>query len=347
MIKEFLILGSPSNKNKDSTSTVLPSDGDFALDDLANEYLQNEPTPSSLTDKPTTLTILPSDVDGDFSLDDLANEYLQNEPTPSSLTDKPITSSESEEPDLTLDDLSKSYLSSSSPSTNVLLNEPILIKPPLESILFSNRLSSHDAADDADCIWKEESSPFGQMFCKKLDENQIIPTKRISTCLLDRSLYERLTRLVNLLPKQCIRISVPQLSIRHNEQQQHRPPQRSNNNNNHRPSNRPSFQQNALQLRYPSAQNSRQYPNSNGYFVDRRSQQQNRYPPPSFTQHSTDQSYQQKGSPKSNSYNNNGRQQQPQNKKSQTTNQQTLNQHQQRGTKKGSGGGGGKYSLFV
>jgi len=360
-LKEFLILlifylDSPTNENKDTTSTVLPSD-------TSN-----------------------NDVDGDFSLDDLANEYLRNEPTPSSSNDKPTTPSES--------DLSKNDLSSSpsTPSTNVLSglilpppsNESSIIKPPLESILFSNRLSSHDAADDADCIWKEDSSPFGQMFCTKIDEIQIIAKKRISTCLFDRSLYERVTRLITLLPKQCICNSVQQLSIRPNELQP-RPP-RPNYGNRH-PSNRPSFQQNSLQSypmpRYPPVQNIRQYSNSNysnqqgnpnGHFIDRRSQQQNRYPPasyaqypvdqqqqqnryppasyaqypvdqqqqnryppPSYAQYPADQQHQQKGPPKNNSYNN-GHQQQK--KKPQANNQQASNQYhqQQRGTKKGSGG---------
>ncbi len=241
------------------------------------------------------------------------------------------------------------------------MNEPVITKPLLESILFSNRLSSHDAADDADRIWKEESSSFGQLFCTKPDEIQIIATKRISTCIFDRLLYERLTRLVNLLPKQCIRNSVQQPSIRHNEQS-HRPPR--SNNDNRRPLHRPSFQQNSSQShhvpRYPPAQNSRPYMNlnysnqqgtSNGYFVDRRSQQQqqNRYPPPSFVQYPIDQQYQQyqqKGPPKNNSYNNGNQQQK---KKPQTNNQQGSNQHQQRGVKKGSdgGNGNGKYFRFV
>jgi hypothetical protein len=365
LIEELLILGSPTNENEISTSIALPSD-----------TTNNDP-------------------DGGFTLDDLASEYLQNEPTPSSSNDKPTTSSESEEPDLSLDDLSKNYLSSppSTPSTSVLStivfpplsNEPIVTTSPLESILYSNRLSSHDAADDADCIWKKESSPFGQMFCTKSNEIQTITVKRISTCLLDRSLYERLTRLIALLPKQCIRNSVQQLSIRHNDQQSHRPPR--SNNEYRRPTHRPSFQQNSLQSyptqRHPTNQNPRQYSNAsysnqqgnfNGYFVDRRSQQQNRYPPPPFAPYPSDQQQQQnryppqpfapyppdqqqqqqqnryppdqqKGPPKNNSYNNNNQQQQK--KKSQTNNQQASNQHQQqRGPKKGPGGGKSFVSIY-
>ncbi len=259
--------------------------------------------------------------------------------------------------------------------------EPILIKPPLESILFSNRLSSSDAADDADGIWKEESSPLGQMFCKKIEEIDSTPTKRISTCLLDRALYERLTRLIILLPKQCIRISVPQFAIRQNDQQyrQQRP-----NNGQRRPQNRPTFQQNSLQSyqppRYGNPQNPRppgnynySYPQGipNGYFVDRRSQPQNRQPYPQApypgdrypypqapypgdwhpqpqAPYPGDQQYQPRGPPKNNSYNNNNNNnhQQPK-KKPQTNNQQASNQ--QRGTKKGfggGGGGGGKYPHF-
>ncbi len=328
-----LILGPPSNENTVSPSTILPSNA-------------------------TTI-----DAEGDFSLDDLANEYLQNEPTPSSLNDKPTTPSESDESDLIGNNLSTNYLSSSpsTPITNVLSSfispalstEPILIRPPLESILFSNRLSSHDAADDADGIWKEESSPFGQMFCRKIDEIDSTPTKRISTCLLDRSLYERLTRLIILLPKQCIRNSVQQVIIRPNEQF-HRPPR--SNYDHRRPPNRASFQQNSLRSpypmpRYPNPQNPRpnsnfnyynQQGNSNGYFVDRRSQQQqqqNRHPPP-FAPYPGDQQYQPRGPPKNNSYNNGH--QQP--KKNQQTNNQQ--QQQQRGTKKGFGGGG-EHPLLV
>ncbi|CAF0787758.1 unnamed protein product [Adineta steineri] len=329
-------------------------------------------------DKDATLTDLPSitpnnDTDGDFSLDDLADEYLKNEPTPSSINDKSPPSSEQVEPELTLDELSKTYFSSS-PGNDILSkllfcplsNEPNLVKPQLETILFPSRLPSHDAADDADGIWKEVSSPFGQMFCTKIDETPTIVTRRVSTCLLDYSLYERLTRLVTLLPKQCIRNSAQQLSIRSNAQQYRS--QRSNNDN-RRPSHRPSFQQNSSQSyhnqRFPSGQNSRPYMNQNypnqqgnpgGYFVDRRSQPQNRYPPPqpSFAPYPNEHQ-QQKGPPKNNPHggNNGQQQQQQQKKKNQTNNQQGPNQQgsnqprpnqqqqhqqQQRNTKKGSGG---------
>ena len=326
-ILSIIYLDSPSNEDKDAALIILPSN-----------------TPNN-------------DVDGDFSLNDLANEYLQNEPTPASSNDEKLTPrSEFGDPDLTPDDRTKN-----SPSTNVLLKllfTSVSTKPQLESILFTNRLSSHDAADNADCIWKDESSSFGQMFCTRTNEIQITPTKRISTCLLDYSLYERLTRLVNLLPKQCIRNSVQQLSIRPNGPQQQRS-QRPNNNNNQRPSHRPSFQQNSSQAyhmqRFPPSQNPRQYMNPNysnqqgnmdGYFVDRRSQQQqqNRYPPPlsTFNPQSGDYQNQQKGPPKNNSY---GGGYQPQKKKQPTNNQQASNQ---RGTKKGSGNGsGGKCPLFV
>ena len=360
-LNNILTIGQDLLTDENQTTTIASlstndPDGDFSLNDLANEYLQNEPTPASSNDKSTT----PSEPD--FSLDDLANEYLQNEPTPVSSNDKSTTSSE---PDITLDDLSKTDLSSTPPTsilTNLVFpppsNEPILIKPPLESILYSNRLSSNDAADEADCIWKQELSPFGQIFCTKINDNQTLPTKRISTCLLDRSLYERLTHLVILLPKQCIRSNIQQPSFRHNGQQQHRPPRP--NNDPRRPSNRPSFQQNSLQ-RFPNQQNPRQYayqnyPNQQGYqgayYVDRRQQQPNRYPPPSsFGQYNTDYQYQQKGPPKDNYYNGEYQQKGPQKdnsyasgnqqqkKKSPNNNQQTSNQN--RGNKKGSGGGGG------
>jgi hypothetical protein len=353
-----------------------------------------------------TMTTLPSNTpdneeDGGLSLDDLANEYLQNEPSPSSLNDQPTTSSES---DVTLDDLGKIY-SSSAPSISVLSNlilSPVLTesigKSPLESILFSNRLSSHDAADDADLIWKEESSPFGQIFCKKSTESPTQVTKQISTCLFDRSLYERLTRLIALLPKQCIRNSVPQLPIRYNGQQQQQSQFRQPRpyNDNRRPSNRPTFDQNASYgyqtQRYPSArpyndvrrpsnrptfdqnasqaypmqryppppQNPRQYTNSTysnqegnpgGNFVDQRQQQQYRHPnqPPTFASNTNDYQQQQppRGPPRNNAHGGGGQQQQQKKKppaSASQNNQQTTNQN--RGPKKG-GGGGGKYSPFV
>jgi hypothetical protein len=362
-IAQLTLLSTP-NDRREFLNNIVTITQDLLADenntDIASSIDSCSPSNENTVLSPSS--ILPSntttnDVEGDFSLDDLANEYLQNESTPSSLNDKQTTPSESDESDLTIDNLSKTHFSSSpsTPITNVLSalvspaisTEPILIKPQLESILFSNRLSSNDAADDADSIWKEESSPFSQVFCKKIDEIDSTPTKRISTCLLDRSLYERLTRLIILLPKQCIRNSVQQLSIRPNDQP-HRPPR--SNHDNRRPPNRPSFQQNSLQSyqtqRYPNPQNPRPYPNfnysyqqgnPNGHFIDRRSQQQNRYPP-TFAPYPGDQQYQPRGPPKNNSYNNSN--QQPK-KKPQTNNQQAPNQ-QQRGTKKGSGGGGNK-----
>ncbi|CAF5018215.1 unnamed protein product, partial [Rotaria socialis] len=119
--------------------------------------------------------------DGEFSLSDLASEYLQDEPSPSTSNEKSITPTESEESgslvvDLSSHSLSSSPASPSSPSTlaKIVLpspsNEPLLIKPLLESILFTSRLSSQDAADEAHCIWKEESSPLGQLLCTKTIE---------------------------------------------------------------------------------------------------------------------------------------------------------------------------------
>lgn len=342
------------------------ADGDFSLDDLANEYLQNEPTPPSSTEKSSTptdaITILPTvtlaNADGDFSLDDLANEYLQNEPTLSSLNDRPTALSENEEPAL-------AFLSTSAPVTNILsslvfpppASEPIAIKAPLESILFCNRLSSSDAADDADCIWKDHSSALGQMFCTKTEEIPVILSKRISSCLLDRSLYERLTRLVNLLPKECVRNSGQQQTIRPNEQN-HRSTRGNHDGRRPPPANRLSFQQNSAQIHNrqqappnmrPSYSNyGNQQSNPNGHYIDRRQPQQqqyyqNRYPQPNFAPYPMDSQYQPKGPPKNNPYNNN---QQQQKKKTQNnnnnTNQATSNSYppQQRGPKKGGGGGG-------
>lgn len=306
-------------------------------------------------------------------MDDLANEYLQNEPTPSSLTDKPAALNESEEPALAFETHSQTVLSTSAPVTNILsslifpppASEPIEIKAPLESILFSNRLSSSDAADDADCIWKDHSSAFGQMFCTKTEEIPIVANKRISSCLLDRSLYERLARLVSRLPKQYVRNNV--------QQQNNRPNEQNNRRGNHDtrrppPANRLSFQQNSAQIhnRQQAPPNSRQYSNygnpqsnANGHYIDRRQQQQqqqqNRYPIPNFAPYPMDQQYQPKGPPKNNAYNHNQQQQQQQQhpqqqkKKPQNNNQSGSNQYppQQRGPKKGGGGGNGKYFLLA
>ena len=229
------------------------------------------------------------------------------------------------------------------------LTDPLLAKPSLEFILFSNQLSSHTAAADADEIWKDNSSSFGQLFCQKLVEPDSIVTQRISTCLLDRSLYERLTRLITLLPKQCIRNSVQQITIRPNEPSNR--PQRPYNNEHRRSSNRPTFQQNSYASystpRYPNSQNPRPYSNQqgnpNGQFIDRRSQQPDRY-----SSYAGDQQYQPRGPPKgpyyNNSYHQQPQQQQPKRRPpaSQPNNQQASNQNQnqqQRGNgRKGFGG---------
>lgn len=256
-------------------------------------------------------------------MDDLANEYLQNEPTPPSSNDKANSLSESGETDLSTDNLSRNDSSSSpsTPITNVLsallspvpLTESLLVKPSLESILFSNYLSSHVAAADADEIWKETSSPLGQLFCKKHVEINAIPSKRISTCLLDRSLYERLTRLITLLPKQCVQNSVQQITLRPNDQS-NRPNRFPNDQR--RPTNRPSFQHNShhsnAMPRYSNQQNPRPYgnpyySNQQGNFTDRRPQQSDRYP-----WHPADQYYQPRGPPRNNFYDNTYQEQQQQ-----------------------------------
>ncbi|CAF0845777.1 unnamed protein product [Rotaria sp. Silwood1] len=382
-VAQLILLPSPisSDDKRDFLHNIVTIGQDLLTDE--NQVNDNEQIPTSVDsnlqlneNKELSIPVLSSntinnDGDGDFSLEELANEYLQNESSPSSLNEKFITPSESEAPDLTLDNLSKDFLSSSPSSTSSttnnlsnfisspLSNEPTVIKSPLESILFSNRLSSQDAADDADGIWKEESSLFGQIFCTKTMEIPILTSKRISTCLFDRALYERLTNLITLLPKQCVHNSVQQLSIRQNgQQQQHRPPRP--NNDNRRPSNRATFQQNSSQIhsnqRFPTAQNSRSYGNSNysyqqgnpgGHFVDRRQQQQNRYPPPSSStqqfgnyhqQQQQQQPQQSKHIPKNNFH---GSGYQSQTTKSQTNSQQVANDHHhhQRGPKKASGGG--------
>ncbi|CAF3322356.1 unnamed protein product [Rotaria socialis] len=387
-VAQFIL--SPHDK-RDFLSNVVTIGQDL----LTNEYSMNRSEEIPLTmnsnhqtnqDKDETILVPTSNAinsdngDGEFSLSDLASEYLQDEPSPSTSNEKSITPTESEESgslvvDLSSHSLSSSPASPSSPSTlaKIVLpspsNEPLLIKPPLESILFTSRLSSQDAADEAHCIWKEESSPLGQLLCTKTIETQTQITKRVSTCLFDRNLYERLTHLIRLLPKQCIRSNVQQFSIRQNsqQQQQQHKPHRSNNDN-RRPSHRATFQQNLSQVNspiqgFPGAQNSRQYVNANysnqqgnpgGYFVDRRQpqqQQHNRYPPPpAATQHYGNQ-YQQNrhpNSPSSAPYPSNQQQRRAPRNNAYSTGFQAPNDyqhtHHQQGAKKTSGGGGGSSS---
>lgn len=309
---------------------------------------------SSSPENPASSPVVPPSnvtTKDDFSLDDLANEYLQNEPTPPSSNDKANSPSESGETDLSSNDLSRND-SSSSPSTPLTNISSTLLSPvpltdsqfdktSLESILFSNHLSSHTAAADADEIWKEISSPFGELFCQKHVQIDAIPSKRISTCLLDRSLYERLTRLIILLPKQCVQNSAQQITIRSNDSYNRstRTP-----NNHRRPPNRPSFQQNYQQSnptpRYSNPQNPRPYGNqyysnqqgnSSGNFVDYRSQQSNRYPP--------DQYYQPRGPPRNNFYNNTYQEQQQQQQQPRRRPPASNDQQQQRGTSRRGFGG--------
>lgn len=256
--------------------------------------------PDSDASVPNSVLDLTKLNDDDFSLDDLANEYLQDKSSPSPSTEQSVTSTDSAECDTKLNDPNKNLLSSvpSTPGTHDLspsLEDIMQIKSPLDSILFSNRLSSHDAADDADCIWKEESSELGKIFCTKIDQIETNVTKRISTCLFDRNLYDRVTHLVALLPKEYVRNSFQQFSVRPNAQNQQHRNQRYNNEN-RRPMHRPTFQQNLSNANSPSqrpanSQNYRQYPNPGGQFVDRRQQQQqqqNWYP---TSQSSPSQSY--------------------------------------------------------
>ena len=206
-------LGSPSNDTRDVPSTV------------------------SLSDTPS------NDDEADFSLDDLANEYLRSESSPSSSNEK---TTPPEEPALAPNESSKYGIVTQIAIIPVSI-EPAL-KSPLEAILFADRRSSID--DDTDCLWTTESSPFAQMFCRKIDDSSIMPVQRMAVCLFDRSLYRRLTHLVALLPKQCIRNSAPQVSFRPPRQQQQqqqqqqayrspRPPM-----DHWRPNHRPSFPQN-------------------------------------------------------------------------------------------------------
>ena len=83
-------------------------------------------------------------------------------------------------------------------------------KSPLELILFSDALSSCEA----EAVRTDQSSSMGQMLCMKTVEVPRRAQKRVSSCLLDRSLYERLTRLITLLPKQCPIVSHPTVDRR-------------------------------------------------------------------------------------------------------------------------------------
>ena len=131
--------------------------------------------------------------------------YLQDEP---SSTEKPVS-----------DDISSKAMAPGQFSVlSSLILQPIptdsILKSPLELILFSNQLSSHDAAADADAVWTDKSSSLGQMFCEKTVRTEMKVKKRVPSCLLDRTLYERLTRLITLLPKQCPIASYPSVDRR-------------------------------------------------------------------------------------------------------------------------------------
>jgi hypothetical protein len=133
--------------------------------------------------------------DGEFSLSDLVNEYLLDGPSSTSINEK-LTS-------LSITNLNKSKGTDHTAENSIHLSSPVTstilpfvtntstLKTPLESILFPNQLASNNAGD-ADSIWKETSSLFGQMLCTKIPELRTIATKQISTCLFNRSLYERL-----------------------------------------------------------------------------------------------------------------------------------------------------------
>ena len=298
-----------------------------------------------------------NDSDGDYSLDDLANEFLLNETLPSPNS---ATSAELKKSDTAPDDAGTVILSSSRSTSppNSLSKSPssnkfILNESPLESILFSNRLSSQDAAADADCIWKEKSSPLGQIFCTKTNEFQTKATKRISTCLFDRSLHERLTRLIALLPKQCIRNTIHALPVSHGEQlnqllSSSRPQMRLINRN--------TSQQNSSQTRpaqrFSAPRNSRQYVklygsnqqgSPSGSLTDQRprpllqQQQQSRYSLRSYYgQHTSDRQQQSINGPANSQ---------------QTSNQNYQHHHHyhQRSTRNRFSGGkaGGNYSFFL
>ncbi|CAF1068470.1 unnamed protein product [Adineta ricciae] len=358
-IAQFILL-SPSASHIDrriSFDTILAIGKDLLIDqDQMNNKENNNSSSIEIKDMTTvTVPLLPSTPpnngnDDDFSLDDLANEYLRNDPSPPSSNEKEKFRAETNESDSTPNDVKKTSMSSA-PENDILSKlffapiktEPLTTKPQLESILFSNFLSVHN---DDDGMWKEQSSQFGQMLCSKSIDVQKQVTKRVSTCLLDRSLYESLTRVVALLPKECIRTSSQQFSVRPNNNGQHYRPQRSNNDN-RRFSNRPSFQQNSLQMyhnqRFPPGQNVRQHMNPNysdqnssatGYFVDRRSQQQNRYPPAPYSN-----DHQPRGAaPKHNPHSGGQHQHQHQHQQQKKKNPPNDNQQTQRGSKKGQGG---------
>ena len=195
--------------------------------------------------------------------------------------------------------------------------EPVL-KSPLEAILFSDRRLSID--DDTECLWKVQSSPFAQMFCRKIDDSAIMPVQRMAVCLFDRSLYRRLTHLVALLPKQCLRNATPQVSFRpprqqqQHQQQAYRPPRPFMDQ--HRPNHRPSFPQNLHQgnaqsrARPPnfhqptnphgphSYANPDRHPNEQRPVPQQHLQYMNGPPHPQFVPHPADHGYQPRGPPR-------------------------------------------------
>ena len=153
---------------------------------------QGPPTPEQTTPPPS------SNENSDLSLNDLAQEYLQDKrsSSPTTITSENQLQQNTIEIPVTRIDVRAAMISS-----------------PLDTILFSNQLSSQNAADGADCIWKEESSSLGQIFCKKIPSHVPIATKRIPSCLFDRTLYERLSRLIELLPKYHVPIPIQRRNL--------------------------------------------------------------------------------------------------------------------------------------
>jgi hypothetical protein len=172
------------------------------------------------------LTTTSNNDNSDFSLNELAMEYLQDEPY-SLVSDEKLTSSCQNQPLSSVSNVTdRTNVSTISifPSTI----SQCLVQDSLASILSEQHLSSHEAADAAESVWKHTSSSFGQMLCLKSNDNKTIATKRISSCLFDWFLYERLTRLVRLLPKQCPSNShVSQYSVRGNSRGQYSQSQRA------------------------------------------------------------------------------------------------------------------------
>lgn len=116
----------------------------------------------------------------------------------------PTKSYQSKERAYTVGNSIHALSSETSISTNTVssfVSNPSSIKISLESVLFPERLSFNAVTHSMKSIGKESCSPLGEILCEKTPNITTVVTQQVSTCLFDRSLYERLTRLVALLLK--------------------------------------------------------------------------------------------------------------------------------------------------